>query len=720
MKRRLVSYVWGDMRVEYVQEESTGAVGFELVPLDVYDRRVEKQQAAADSCVHLKLGGDPYPDGFSQGRTMRNAVSVRRLVYAGQELQRTGEAETVTCRFRDKERGLTVLHSLSWQKGALALESRTVVMNEGDQAVALEMLTSISFGGITPFVEGDGCGRLRLHRLRSTWSMEGRHEAAGVEELQLEPSWQHSAVNVLRFGQVGSMPVRGYFPWAAVEDTAAGVTWAVQLVCPGSWQLEVYRRDNGLCLSGGLADRELGHWMKTLKPGEIFQAPTAWVTVACGGIDEAAGRLVAVQELTLERVTQPVSEAALPVMFNEFCTTWGRPTASALREIADRLEGRGIGYLIIDCGWYSAEGTPWWSSMGDWVPNPLFFPDGLGPVAQYIRSKGMIPGLWFEIEVCGEDSAAFRLTDHLLKRDGSPLTAGLRRFWDMRDPWTVEYLKQRVTALLRDNGFGYLKIDYNESIGIGCDGAESQGEGLRLQLEAVQDFIRGLRRELPELVVESCSSGGHRLEPSFLGLTSMSSFSDAHEELVIPVIAANLHRVVPPRQSQIWAVLRKQDTAARIRYSLASGFLGRLCLSGDIAELSDAQWRLVDESIAFYRLAAPVIKEGTSRRFGPAVHSYRHPEGWQAVLRTGRSGDQLLAVFHTFGGQPPGVIRLELPGQFAIAARYGEMGIHAKVEGLRVTLPAEEPFQAAALLLVRCGGDNGEAERELQGRTEES
>lgn len=704
MKQLLATYELGDMSVDYMQEDGTGAVGLELVPTGMLGQRLVKQRSAVDPCIHLKLTGDRYPDGFSHGRTMRSSESVRRLVYTGQEVRATEEGCQVMTRFQDEERGLTAIHSLIWRRDCDALECRTVIENNGSRPVTLEMLTSFSMGGITPFAEGDGHGHLQLHRLRSTWSMEGRHEAVCVEDLQLEPSWQHYSANTLRFGQVGSMPVRGFFPWAAVEDTEAGATWAVQLACPGSWQLEVYRRDNGLCLSGGLADRELGHWLKELAPGETFEAPTAFVTVVCGGMEEAAERLLSVQELHLRREGLPEVEEALPVLFNEFCTTWGRPTAAAVKEIADRLEGRGIGYLIIDCGWYAEEGKNWWSSMGDWVPNKTYFPDGIGELADYIRSKGMVPGLWFEIESCGEDSAAFHLTDHLLKRDGFPLTVGMRRFWDLRDPWTVDYLRDRVTGLLRESGFGYLKIDYNDSIGIGCDGAESQGEGLRVHLEGVQSFLRQLRVELPELVIENCSSGGHRLEPSFMGLTSMSSFSDAHEELEIPIIAANLHRVMLPRQNQIWAVIRKQDSKARIRYSMVSAFLGRLCLSGDIAALSEDQWRLINDGIAFYQLAAPVIREGTTRRYGPPVFSYRHPEGWQAVLRTHRSGNSLLAVIHTFGGTLPDAIRIELPGPFAIIASYGEQENTAAVSDGALVVPAGRPFQATALLLERPDG----------------
>ena len=85
-----------------------------------------------------------------------------------------------------------------------------------------------------------------------------------------------------------------------------------------------------------------------------------------------------------------------------------------------------------------------------------------------------------------------------------------------------------------------------------------------------------------------------------LALSSMGSFSDAHETLEIPIIAANLQRLILPRQSQIWAVLHSGDSMQRLAYSLAAGFLGRLCLSGEIDQLNDQQWALVQEAIRFY------------------------------------------------------------------------------------------------------------------------
>ena len=104
--------------------------------------------------------------------------------------------------------------------------------------------------------------------------------------------------------------------------------------------------------------------------------------------------------------------------------------------------------------------------------------------------------------------------------------------------------------------------------------------------------------------------------------TNMSSFSDAHETLSIPIIAANLHRVMLPRQNQVWAVLRPEDNLKRFAYILNSTFLGRMCISGDVDSLTDLQWQRVDESITFYKNVRNIIKEGYTERFGPIISSY--------------------------------------------------------------------------------------------------
>jgi len=539
-----------------------------------------------------------------------------------------------------------------------------------------------------------------LHRIRSVWSEEGRLDSIALEDMQIEPSWGFTTVRCEKYGQTGSYPVHQFFPFGAIEDTTNHIFWGAQIAHPASWQMEVYRKDEGLSLSGGLADYEFGHWMKTIAPGERFTTPEAIVSVAqTDSLDVFCGRLT---QAALEGIEQaPASEQSLPIIFNEYCTTWGNPSHENIVQIVDVIKDKGFSYFVIDCGWFKEDDVPWYKSMGDYEISSTLFPDGLDKTVAYIKENGMVPGIWFEIENVGSEAKAYHFTDHMLKRNGHTLTTYVRRFWDMKDPWVEEYLTEKVIGTLKEYGFGYMKIDYNENIGIGCDSAESLGEGLRQNIEASVAFIEKVKKEVPGIVIENCASGGHRLEPFLMSKTSMASFSDAHECVEIPVIAANLHRVIHPAQSQIWAAIRETDSLQRIAYSVANTFLGRMCISGDVTNLSTRQWDMIDRGMDFYRLIVPVIKNGQSYLYGQRNKSDRHPRGWQAVVRMQENGDAYV-VIHTFEGELPKRIEISLPVGCAtnIEAVYSDTNPNIYVEDNRLYYYPDNNWKAVAAFLT--------------------
>lgn len=650
-----------------------------------------------DSLAQAHERGDGYPPAFAQGRTLRGGPTVEKLKFTDQTVSEDEHRIAIRTSFTHEDRGWHLHHNLVWRRDASWLESSTTVENAGAQPITLEMLASFSLGGITPFASDAAPGRLRLHRFRSVWSMEGRLETRALEDLQLEPSWGGWGVRCERFGAVGSLPVSGFFPFAAIEDTDTGVVWGARLAHPGSWQMEVYRRDDTVSLSGGIADREFGHWWKTLAPGQSLSSPVAQITCVSGTLDDACAALTAADEPM--SVNQSAIERELPVVFNEWMTTWGRPSQDNLVALAACLRGTGVKYLVIDAGWFAPERGSWTSAHGDWLASPALFPKGLRATADAIRAAGLVPGLWFEMETCGPASSLWTRPELLLHRDGQPLTVNGRRFLDFRTPEVAAYLSERVIGTLRAGGFGYVKIDYNDNIGLGVDGAESPGEGLRGHLAGVQVFFRRIARELPDVVIENCSSGGHRLEPSMLALSDMSSFSDAHECPELPIIAANLHRLMLPRQAQIWAALRTGESAQRTGYSLAAGFLGRLCLSGDFLSLDATQREFIRHALGLYRRAAPIIRSGRSTRFGNDVLAYRRAEGWQAIVRQGTETDGLLVVAHTFGRPPSPPISIPLPsGAWRIAdALCGENDCAALRDGMIVW---RHPGEWAGIVVV--------------------
>lgn len=577
------------------------------------------------SQAEVKIIGEQYCGSYTCGLTMLGSGSMEGF-------EAVTESDDVTVLKRPDGLELNIENKKSTLSDAT--EVTTTVQNGGKEPLSMEMLTSV----LLKDIKAD-----RIHRLLSFWSAEGKHKVDTIKDLDLEHSWSGHGVRVLKFGNLGTMPVRAFFPFVAVEDSETGTFTAVMLYAPSSWQIEVLvRGDDTVSISGGIADRDFGHWTKKLMPGESYVAPKALFATG-NTLEDVCDKLVKAQNPDISSVDDHMG-----IIFNEYCTTWGNPTIDNLKKLADKIAGKGIQYLVMDSGWYGKCGEEgyWWDWRGDWRINKKRFPNGLKELTDYIREKGMIPGIWFEFENTSQKAPSFYENDHLVKKDGVPLTVGNVHFLDMEDSWVKEHLKQNVINTLKDNNFGYIKVDYNDTMGMGCDGPEGMGENLRQKVLATQSFFKEMKREIPDLVIENCSSGGHRLEPSFMELASMASFSDAHECLSLPIIAANVQRVIKPSQSQIWAVMRAKDSDERLWYSICATFLGRMGLSGDVYDLSDHQWDILDKGMEFYRKVADIIRNGKTTVISCSADSYNEPAGSQLVIR--ELENKALIVYHRF------------------------------------------------------------------------
>ena len=577
------------------------------------------------SSAEVKIIGEQYCGSYTCGLTMLGSGSMEGF-------EAVTESDDVTVLKRPDGLELNIENKKSTLSDAT--EVTTTVQNGGKEPLSMEMLTSV----LLKDIKAD-----RIHRLLSFWSAEGKHKVDTIKDLDLEHSWSGHGVRVLKFGNLGTMPVRSFFPFVAVEDSDSGTFTAVMLYAPSSWQMEVLVKEGDVVsISGGLADRDFGHWTKKLMPGESYVAPKALFAVG-NSLEDVCDKLVKAQNPDISP-----ADNHMGIVFNEYCTTWGNPTIDNLKKLADKIAGKGIQYLVMDSGWYGKCGEEgyWWDYRGDWSINKKRFPNGLKELSDYIRDKGMIPGIWFEFENTSQKAPSFYETDHLVKKDGVPLTVGNVHFLDMEDSWVKEHLKQNVINTLKDNNFGYIKVDYNDTMGMGCDGPEGMGENLRQKVLATQSFFKEMKREIPDLVIENCSSGGHRLEPSFMELASMASFSDAHECLSLPIIAANVQRVIKPSQSQIWAVMRAKDSDERLWYSICATFLGRMGLSGDVYDLSDHQWDILDKGMDFYRKVSDIIRDGKTTVISCSADSYNEPAGSQLVIR--ELGNKALIVYHRF------------------------------------------------------------------------
>ena len=183
-------------------------------------------------------------------------------------------------------------------------------------------------------------------------------------------------------------------------------------------------------------------------------------------------------------------------------------------------------------------------------------------------------------------------------------------------------------------------------------------------MEKVREFFIKMKKEIPDLIIENCASGGCRLEPSMMDITAMSSASDTHEGYECAVVAANLHYLTPPRQNQIWCTLKPEYSKKRFSHIISQGFLGRLCWSGLITNLSNEQLEEMWNAERFYEKVSPIIKRGNSYIYRTDICSFNSPQGTQVVARYSEDEEQLLIVVHSFENAKE--ITIELKGEYVL------------------------------------------------------
>ena len=689
------SFSVGDIQIRYLIDEEK-RVGLSIVPAKLADKVVIDDARRIDSIAQVKLAGDAHSTGYSNGVTLRNSATVRHnLKLKEQRSEQDGSQLRIITTLCD-ERGMEVTHVLCGDERNV-LTCEVTVKNGTGNPVLLELLESFNISDLTPFEATDGQGKLSIYRMRAQWQGEGMLEKTTPEQMMMIPSPKRFPALSQRFGQIGTKPVKEFAPFVAIRDDERNVIWGGMLSIGSSWQMEIYRRDNGLVIGGGIADADYGAWAKELQPGESFTAPKAFMSVCEGDVDDLSDRFM--QYYDSELTDLPECEESLPIQYNEYRASLANPTSETVMRQAKVLTGRGIDYFVIDAGWFKGNEGKWYEYFGDWDINEARFPEGLHTVVKQLNDLGFRAGVWFEPEACGEKSKAYFDQEHLLRRYGAVLTSGRRRFWNFSDPWVKAYLKNRVIDMLKENGFGYVKLDCNETIGRGCDGSESFGEGVRKYSLEVEEFYKEISREIPGIVIENCSAGSARTINSFTKISSVTSFSDSFEQPNNPIIAANMQRLMPARQNLVWCIIEKDYTEKHARYFMCSSTLGRMCLSGNIAVLTEEQNALLDEFIAYYKKCAPIIKKGHSKIYLHMGDNIVNPEGWQAVVRRGDNGEVLVTV-HTFLDPHPDTLEIPLPASgYAVKDSFVREDLAVEICGDKLIIKGMQEHEGATFLL---------------------
>lgn len=600
-----------------------------VCPLDNY--------ISPEPLMHICLTGDGYSRDFSAGMTQRNSDTAFELKIVSHELTENENGKTLVTTL-ENGKGLTVRQYVSCFNGYTALQTYNEIENNGEDVV-IEALPSFGFSRISPFQRFDDTKDIIIHKMRSAWSSEGKLFSLSANDYMFESSWSGLGIKCDRIGQVGSMPAKSWLPFIGIEDKKYGVCWGATLEAPDSWQIETVFRNNGISVGGGRGDFLNAHWRKTLKNGEVFASKKAYITVLEGDVYKACDSLVKIAHKDYAPVE---SERDLPVLYNDWCYNWGTPQQKKLEEILPKAMELGCKYFVVDDGWFTRGEHG--AVLGDWNVKKEMFPNGLNDFGKQVRAYGAKFGVWYEFEGVSIDSEIFKNhPEYLLTLDGKIIKHNDRAFFDFRKQEVVDYLEEKVINNLLENDIRYMKVDYNENIGLGADGAESYGEALRAHTEGVLKFFRLIKQRIPDLVLEVCSSGGMRHEPEFLSIADMVSFSDAHECPSGAPIAENLHNYIHPAKLQIWAVIRNDYSPSDVAFTVAKAMLGRYCLSGNLKDCTPEVWAVLKDSVAFYNKIKHVIASGTTTEiYTDEMTSFLKPQGKTHLIRESLNGEEKL------------------------------------------------------------------------------
>jgi len=601
-------------------------------------------------------------DCLAEGRVRNTAASQHRTYAVADSLRHTGHTEevdedgnrTLVVRQRDESRGLEVITRLQAWTGTGVIRVASEVINISDQAVTLTYVSSLALCGFGGGLRDEA----RIHQARNTWCAELRWQQFTPEEAGLvgvRPWGDGWGTTKGRYAvtTTGSWSSGDFLPMGAIENLAEGVTWTWQLEHQGSWHWELGDLYDDLYLQvSGPTDAE-HQWRQTLAPGETFHTVPVAVAVTPGGLTDGLRALTSYRRM----MRRPQEDnRALPVIFNDYMNClMGDPTAERLIPLIEAAAEVGSEYFVIDAGWYS-DGPGWWDTVGAWEPSTTRFPDGLDKTMQLIRDSGMKPGLWLEPEVIGVHSevAGTLPADAFFTLDGRRVTENGRFHLDYRSETVRLRMDAVIDRLVADYQIGYFKFDYNINVTGNDRHGDAPGAGLLGHNRAYLDWLDGLLDRHPGLVLESCSSGGMRLDYAMLARMSVHSTSDQVDHRTYASIAAAAPSAVTPEQGAVWAYPQPEHTPEQASFCLVNALLGRVHLSGRIDLMSGEQRARVAEALRVYKDHRSTV--ATGRPHWPLGLPGWYDD-WLALAIV--DNDCLLSVWHR--GESPADTVIPLP-----------------------------------------------------------
>jgi len=452
-------------------------------------------------------------------------------------------------------------------------------------------------------------GSVNIYYALSGWQKEGQWRKVTPETVGLALTSGHDFERrTFRLESVSSLSTGSYFPMLLIEDKDEGKTYFFEVTGGHSWYIELalqgYEADS-FVVKTGVADEKTGFYGRVEK-GKSFTTNYTLFGSIEGGFENAVKALI-----KYKRKEAPLKKVN-PIVFNDYMNcNWAIETPKRLIKLIDRAAEIGAEVFCIDDGWQK--------KLGVWYPDDEKFAGyGLKGIIDYIKSKGMIAGVWFEFESLPLSAIKTLGNDALLTRNGK-IIAEHRPLADFRCEKVVRYLYERVDELV-SLGVGFIKNDHNNAEYIGTDShGESPAEGLMQNATAFNLFIDGIRKKYPDLIIENCASGGTRQDHETLKRFDLQSISDQEDYLKFPSIIVGNSALVPPEKAGVWCypyplkfedrenndITEREKTVYRdgeqTIFNAVNAAMGLPYLSGRIENIDEINLKLYKEAVNLFK-----------------------------------------------------------------------------------------------------------------------
>ena len=399
----------------------------------------------------------------------------------------------------------------------------------------------------------------------------------------------------------------------------SGSAWATSIAWSGNSQYLVEKLFDGSQSIG--AGELLMPGELILSSGQSYEAPALISVFSAEGLD---GVSAAYHSYLRARDVHPKRER--PLTLNMWEALYFDHDEEKIKALVDVAAEVGIERVVLDDGWFHSRRNDR-AGLGDWVIDPAVWPNGLSPIIKYINDKGIEFGLWFEGEMVNPDSDLYRAHPEwiLHEADRVPPLWRHQLVLDIGHEGAFNHVLEQTSAVLAAHAIAYIKWDHNRVL---VDAGHLGSAGVHRQTQAIYRLFAELKKRHPGLEIESCASGGARIDLGVIDLVDRFWTSDNNDALERQTIQRWTAQVIAPELLGTHiGPTHGHQTGRTLELSMraTTALFGHAGIEWDITEATTEERKHLSTWAQYYKNNRGLLHSGKMVRVDyPEPHAYLH------------------------------------------------------------------------------------------------